>query len=80
MIKGLLHINERAVERAPLGEIVDEDGARVMRWQETLPNNVTYITQRLWQAARSTRPSLHRAGRHYFMMGDNRDSSRTAGC
>src|SRR6516164_1502680 len=50
MKDGLLHINDKPVERERLSDFIGEDPcgseatARVKRWRETLPNGVSYET------------------------------------
>ena len=77
MIDGLLHINGVPVRRERIGDFVDdEDGSRVRRWRETLPNGVSYETLDLQDNGflDNTEEYAVPAG-HYFMMGDNRDNS-----
>ncbi len=53
MKEGLLHINDKPIQRERLADFVGEDPcgtdatARVKRWKETLPNGVTYEDARL---------------------------------
>jgi signal peptidase I len=82
MINGLLHINGVAVKK----EIIDrkdiQAGAgyrdRAVRYRETLPNGVSFVTQELEvfgsTLGRNT-PEFAVPQGHYFMMGDNRDNS-----
>jgi signal peptidase I len=45
MVDGLLHINGVPVRRERVADFFDdEDGSRVRRWRETLPNGVSYET------------------------------------
>jgi signal peptidase I len=77
MIDGVLHINGVPVRRERIGDFVDdEDGSRVRRWRETLPNGVSYETLDLQDNGflDNTEEYAVPAG-HYFMMGDNRDNS-----
>ena len=77
MIDGLLHINGVPVKRERVADFIDdEDGARVRRWRETLPNGVSYETLDLQDngALDNTREYVVPPG-HYFMVGDNRDNS-----
>ncbi len=77
MSDGLLHINGVPVRRERIGDFVDdEDGSRVRRWRETLPNGVSYETLDLQENGflDNTEEYAVPAG-HYFMMGDNRDNS-----
>jgi signal peptidase I len=77
MINGLLYINGTPVKRERITDFIDdEDGARVKRWRETLPNGVSYETLDLQDNGFLDNTEVFNvpAG-HYFMMGDNRDNS-----
>ena len=79
VINGLLHINGVPVTREPIDPIVEtsEYGRRetIKRWQETLPNGVTYVTlERPIQHLENTQV-FEVPPEHFFMMGDNRDNS-----
>ncbi len=78
---GILHINGTAVKRERVGEFLAPIHAgykiRVTEYVETLPNGVEH---RIWEERDdgfddNTRVYTVPPGR-YFMMGDNRDSSR----
>jgi len=80
MIDGRLHINGRAVQREKLPDIVTRNAfgieTRVARWQETLPNDVSYETLDLDpNSFEDNTPVYEVPAGHYFMMGDNRDNS-----
>jgi signal peptidase I len=76
MIRGLLHINGRAVARERMDAVVDADYGRVRRWRETLPNGVSYVTLDLTDEGElDDTPVYTVPADHYFMMGDNRDDS-----
>ena len=80
MIDGRLHINGRAVQREKLPDIVTRNmfgiETRVARWQETLPNGVSYETLDLDpNSFEDNTPVYEVPAGHYFMMGDNRDNS-----
>jgi signal peptidase I len=82
MKDGLLHINDKPVQRERLSDFIGEDPcgsdatARVKRWKETLPNGVSYETLDCVDngfydnTIEYTVPSGN-----FFMMGDNRDNS-----
>ena len=77
MIDGRLHINGVAVGRQRASDFIDdENGSRVRRWRETLPNGVSYLTLDLQDDGMldNTEEYLVPPG-HLFMMGDNRDDS-----
>lgn len=80
MMGGLLHINGQPVKRERIGDFIEtEEGpgvTRVKRWRETLPNGVQYETLDLVDSGfYDNTPVYTVPPGHYFMMGDNRDSS-----
>jgi signal peptidase I len=76
MIGGILHINSEAVKRERIADFIHEDGRRVRRWKETLPNGVSYNALDLQDNGFLDNTQVYEvpAG-HFFMMGDNRDNS-----
>ena len=82
MKEGLLHINGKPVQRERLSDFVGEDPcgsdatARVKRWKETLPNNVTYETLDCVDNGFYDNTNVYTVPPgNFFMMGDNRDNS-----
>jgi signal peptidase I len=77
MIDGRLHINGVPVKRERVSDFIDdENGQRVRRWRETLPNGVSYLALDLQDDGMldNTGEYVVPPG-HFFMMGDNRDDS-----
>ena len=82
MMDGVLHINDVPVKRERISDWIDtEEGGRrtvVKRWQETLPNGVSYTTLDMYDGhgfLDNTQVYEVPPG-NYFMMGDNRDNSQ----
>ncbi len=81
VIQGILHINGVAVERRQLHDFRYRDGEGMLRnasvFEETLPGGRTHPILELTDTAPldNTGVFLVPEG-HYFMMGDNRDSSQ----
>ena len=81
MRDGQLFINDEAVPRQRAEDFVEEDRfgniRRIARYQETLPNGVSYMTLDAVTRGSGDDTGVFRvpAG-HYFMMGDNRDNSQ----
>jgi signal peptidase I len=76
MIDGVVNINGQPVKRERIDEVTDEDGRRVNRWRETLPNGVTFMTHKYDFGGAKDNTSVYEVPPgHFFMMGDNRDNS-----
>jgi signal peptidase I len=82
MKQGRLYINDTPVKREPLARIFDDgacgsaSGTSARRWQETLPNNVTYETLDCVDNSFLDSTDVYTVPEgHFFMLGDNRDNS-----
>ena len=82
MIDGILqHQRPAGAKRERIDDFIDEDESgrattRVRRWQETLPNGVSYTTLDLPYNLQSDNTEVyHVPADNYFMMGDNRHNS-----
>ena len=79
VIGGILHINDRPVERSINIDEIDLEPSPlpVTIYDETFPNGHTHTIQEFSDddGMDNTRPRIVPEG-HYFFMGDNRDNSR----
>lgn len=80
MINGVLHINGKPVPKRRIADFVMHDAfgnvRRVARYEETLPNGVTYPVLDLVDNGFEDNTGVYKVPEgHYFMMGDNRDNS-----
>jgi signal peptidase I len=81
--EGLLYINDKPVVRERLSDFIGEDPcgssdatARVKRWKETLPNDVSYETLDCVDNGFYDNTNVYTVPPgNFFMMGDNRDNS-----
>ncbi len=77
VIDGQVFINETKVNKEYLDDFTDEDGSKIKRFTETLPEGkkITVIDQ--YPEAPQDNTGLYIVPKgHYFMMGDNRDNSQ----
>ena len=73
---GVLQINGQAVQREKIRE-VQVGGASVTIYRETLPNGVSHLIRERGDDFPYDNTPVYVVPRgHYFMMGDNRDSSQ----
>jgi len=76
VVEGVLHINGEAVEREKVQETTVGQGA-VTIYRETLPNGESHLIRERGDANFfDDTPVYEVPERHYFVMGDNRDSSQ----
>src|SRR6202049_4764699 len=81
MKDGVLYINDMAIKKERVEDFIDDENGsdeHVRRYRETLPNGVTYEVLDLQDNGflDNTQEYLVPPG-DYFMMGDNRDNSRS---
>jgi signal peptidase I len=76
MINGVLQINGQPVKHERIDDFVGDNGVRVKRYRETLPNGVVYTTLDLTDNGfYDNTPVYTVPPGHYFMLGDNLDNS-----
>jgi len=76
MINGVLQINGQPVKHERIDDFVGDDGARVKRYRETLPNGAVHTTLDLTDNGFYDNTQVYTVPPgHYFMLGDNLDNS-----
>jgi signal peptidase I len=76
MIDGVLQINGQPIKHERIDDFVGDDGVRVKRYRETLPNGVVYTTLDLADKGFYDNTQIYTVPPgHYFMLGDNLDNS-----
>lgn len=78
---GLLYINDEPVQRKPVGTVTIRNGVMgpvtYHRYIETLPNGRQHMIQEISDTSALDNTGVYVVPEgHYFMLGDNRDSSR----
>ena len=78
--QGVVYINDKPIIRKPAPPGTEDMGygvsRPVQRYQETLPNGVTYLTNSYGDNGDVDNTAVFIVPQgHYFMMGDNRDNS-----
>jgi signal peptidase I len=76
MINGVLQINGQPVKQERIDDFVGDDGTRVKRYRETLPNGVVYTALDLMDNGFYDNTQVYTVPPgHYFLLGDNLDNS-----
>ncbi|MDH2345167.1 signal peptidase I [Bradyrhizobium sp. SSUT77] len=82
MRQGQLILNDRPVTRVALANVPGgsacgvDDGAKIKRWRETLPNGASYVTYDCVDNGYLDNTSVFTVpSGHFFAIGDNRDNS-----
>ena len=77
---GIVYINDEPVERERLADFAEFDemgyGEQIQQYRETLPNGASYIVHDFHDNSAGDNTQEYNVPEgHYFMMGDNRDTS-----
>ncbi len=77
VIEGQVFINDKAVDKQYVDDFIDEDGTKIKRFSETLPEGkkILVLDQSPTLPQDNTGVYIVPEG-NYFMMGDNRDNSQ----
>ena len=78
--QGVVYVNDEPIARKPMPPGVEDMGDGVIRpvrrYQETMPNGMTYLTNSYGDDGEADNTQVYRVPEgEYFMMGDNRDNS-----
>jgi signal peptidase I len=79
---GQLILNDRPVTRVALPSVAGgtvcgtDDGVKIKRWRETLPNGASYLTDDCVDNGFFDNTNVYTVpSGHFFVLGDNRDNS-----
>ena len=81
IINDLIYINDIPIERVEIGNDIDENGVIFTKFQETLPNGVSYFSYKIHDLLDQIGLDRSNFGPYtvepdrYFFIGDNRDNS-----
>ncbi len=77
VIDGQVFINEIALAKEYIDDFIDEDGSKIKRFSEVLPEGKKIIVLDQYPDAPQDNTGIYIVPEgHYFMMGDNRDNSQ----